>query len=402
MERRFEEPLDCDFGTNPGKHVFHTLEEVEHWAGQEQSTWADLPTHGLSGTLARIAKKQQNIGESVAQAAKQYFEANEANKISKRSELKALIANFRNWEVVHSSTAFGASLVRFWRDNPVEAAAALWAHHQMKLEQEHPQSRPPTTNSPPFNEMPVSTIAGIAKAVLGSGKLTPDVETHTRALEQLRSKLETANSEWHAAKEAAASEYQTDRERRQTAFDQQLAKQQEEAANFIKESSKSVQEVERLYKEQIGLEAPVQYWTEKQSAHDRSVRIWGAVLIVIAVAPFLAIFWFGRSAYAEFQLIRTTLSTGSVALLLVLPVLYLALGRMIGRLFFSQLALREDAAERVAMTKTFLALRQVGKTLDAEASKLAFAAIFRPQAVQSDPETTLGIQDALSKLALPR
>jgi hypothetical protein len=87
---------------------------------------------------------------------------------------------------------------------------------------------------------------------------------------------------------------------------------------------------------------------------------------------------------------------GGLALMLFFVVLYLAAARLVVKQYASHQNLRNDAAERVVMAETFLALIMDKKISDAE-RVLVLAPLFRPSGTSVDSDVAAGLADAIAK-----
>lgn len=74
--------------------------------------------------------------------------------------------------------------------------------------------------------------------------------------------------------------------------------------------------------------------------------------------------------------------------------------RFIARIILSSLHLRDDAAERVAMIKTFLALNESKVGLEPEDVRMALASVFRPatSGLVKDDGVPPGVWDAITRI----
>ncbi|TCU60311.1 hypothetical protein EDE08_1262 [Bradyrhizobium sp. R2.2-H] len=159
----------------------------------------------------------------------------------------------------------------------------------------------------------------------------------------------------------------------------------------------SIQATEAAYKAQMALQAPVDYWTTKASAHrsdlvkSRGRLLWfaalggtGLIAALIGLSGLATMFAQGQdgtAVYVKFAAIGIILTT-----------ILFWIGRVLLRIYLSDRHLLTDAEERIAMIKTYLALSNEGKVDPAERS-LVLAPIFRSAAdgiVKEDgPDATL-------------
>lgn len=136
-----------------------------------------------------------------------------------------------------------------------------------------------------------------------------------------------------------------------------------------------------FYTTDMEIRAPINYWTEERDTHKWAARIWGFVLVLYAVMGSLALAYTLNKAldYAASnsneKLSHTDfLVTGTVAV--IITVLFW-IARFLSRLYLSERHMRIDAASRVTMAKTFLALA-ANKNVDEKDRGLVLAPLFRP------------------------
>ena len=152
---------------------------------------------------------------------------------------------------------------------------------------------------------------------------------------------------------------------------------------------KRLQEAETLFKEELRLRAPVEYWRKKKTAH-LFTSIVAGVLFVVAIVAMLVLLKdkFGSvlsilDAVAEHSKNDKGITTASIFFLGVVPAfLVLWVLRLVSRVFLNNLALLADASERVAMTNTFLALMEEPDKVTEQDRILILQALFRPTATQ--------------------
>ena len=178
----------------------------------------------------------------------------------------------------------------------------------------------------------------------------------------------------------------------------------EVARKLEKEQSDAISDLkitEQTYRTQLGLQAPVAYWTLKADKHAKNSKKmreiaagYAIVAVVIAVIVLLLTAEALRS-YTQFS--PATVAYGALGLLITTVALWG--GRILVRLYMSEHHLAIDAEERATMVHTFLAL-QLGGQVEAKDLQLILGPIFRPSAdgiVKDDGAPDLGLAGLLSK-----
>ncbi len=164
---------------------------------------------------------------------------------------------------------------------------------------------------------------------------------------------------------------------------------------------------ETAYKEQMELQAPVTYWTQKAEDHkiqQNTLKFW--VIAYFAVTTPAVIGAFGL---AGGWLIGISAGGGKVdsplyvvtgAGLAAVTTLVFWAGRLLTRFYLSQNHLHHDANDRAVMTKTYLALTSV-RQADENDRAIILAALFRPSAdgiVKDDGAPDMGVASVASKI----
>lgn len=171
----------------------------------------------------------------------------------------------------------------------------------------------------------------------------------------------------------------------------------------------SITETEELYRNQMSLRAPVQYWKDKAGEHKAAekgyrrltIGFFAAAAFVIAVAAIVA----GRIVLSVTEVEdRAPVYLLVAGALLGMTTLIFWAGRLIVKLWLSEHHLRKDATERSVMTETYLSLQEGGQASESEKA-IVLAAIFRPTpdgVVKEEGPADLGLQAAISRyLAKP-
>lgn len=174
----------------------------------------------------------------------------------------------------------------------------------------------------------------------------------------------------------------------------------------------SIRAVEATYREAMGLQAPVEYWTTKATTHrtkEQSLRGWLVGYFILTVLAMAVVF-----GVAGNFLLNHTVPVGQqqpIALYLVvtggltvLSTLAFWIGRVLMKLYLSEHHLRNDAEERAVMTTTYLALKHENAASDAE-RQIILSALFRnaPDGIVKDDGPSDGLLTALlNRASLPR
>lgn len=386
---KFDPPIEIDLGDNPGPVTFRTYGQVRKWAERERDAWAVLQDPAMTQHLIVRVRRQKSAGADLIELLN-----------GQREQIEKLLNRYRERDLIHSTSAAGQRLISLAGSSPSLVAAGLWA--QMQWHREQSGARGPAW----MHENDFVIWGGLLAGELGrvsSGVDRVDPKARQAAASAVDRQLVEYESDWRkrladAAETDVANQVTFDKARKEQAqeFRELVSASQGSNDAFIAEAKRQIADLETLFREKIQLEAPVAYWRAKVASHRRGVRLWGAILAITTLGPLLTIAYYGPALLKQFMEVQGTLTTAGLALLLALAVLYLAFGRIVSRLFSTSLALRDDAAERVVMAETFLALVHDKKLTDEE-RKLVLAPLFRPHGASSDAEGISGLLDAISK-----
>lgn len=173
------------------------------------------------------------------------------------------------------------------------------------------------------------------------------------------------------------------------------------------ETIASIKAVENTFREQMGLQAPVEYWTEKAKAHRENARAGVRRLqwfFPVSGVTFLAAFGGASWLLLNGDNVNQTVYVIVAAGLGSLAALIFWVGRLLTKLYLSQHHLHHDAEERAVMTTTYLALTHESAASE-EDKKIILAALFRPTVdglIKDDGPSDLSTATLLSKLGMSR
>lgn len=151
-----------------------------------------------------------------------------------------------------------------------------------------------------------------------------------------------------------------------------------------------LQKLNETYDQYMTVAAPVDYWEDKRKKHAR----WAKWTFAVSILAIIGIGWFlsdrlekvfnlnvSVNPQADMTPLGFLLQSSSlwhIGTFVLLTTLSLWVVRIIVRLFLSHTHLENDAAERVTMAKTYLALIRDGALNNKENIGTVLAALFRP------------------------
>ena len=164
-----------------------------------------------------------------------------------------------------------------------------------------------------------------------------------------------------------------------------------------------------LYMEHMALSAPVEYWKKKAGQHKRQSDTarnilvlfalvgGGALVVALSIISSYAISVASAEKPAAVYFVLATIGV-------VITTIVFWSGRVLTRLYLSELHLSMDAGERATMVETYLALTSVNQATK-EDRAIVLASLFRPTAdgiVKDDAAPDMSPGSIISKVLTPR
>jgi uncharacterized protein DUF6161 len=356
---------------------FATLAEIAAWIEKEQSAFRWLTEGGpqAGGGVANLRATFINSVNSLRQHLSQWQSAPD-NATYRQQFANAFLGAYSAATSVRSDHQFARIATDIAaKDGSIAASAAFGVLLGIN------------------SEINFQTVKGIITATLkqaGIDPRSPDIVSKAIADLNSSASVDRAKNvaEWSGLSEQARSLL----ERTEESFKGQtneFASHSVEILAQINESVgasiKSIEDTERAYKEQMNLQASVEYWGAKATRHRKAITWSRSILILFAVfgSAFLigALLWIATTAV---ELSEKTKSDAAVylkfaAIGAIVTTIIFWVGRVLLRIYLSDRHLLTDAEERVAMVKTYLALTNEGKLEPADRT-LVLAPLFRSAA----------------------
>lgn len=138
-------------------------------------------------------------------------------------------------------------------------------------------------------------------------------------------------------------------------IDSELEKQRQEAESFFLEKEERMKSLELLYKDNLKLKEPANYWDETRIKYTKNAEVW------ISVAAIIGLLTIGLLTYIIINLSKTNNQNWyfllkSTAIITVITSLLIYAIRVCVKLAMSSFHLARDAAERHQLTYFYLSL----------------------------------------------
>jgi hypothetical protein len=250
------------------------------------------------------------------------------------------------------------------------------------------------------------TVKGIFVALLKRNGIDPNssnivvktVDDLNRVASQDRIKQETQFNVFSTSAKSFLNRAENDFQAKLMNIDTIATETLNRTNESVDGSLRRMSDTEAVYKNQMALQAPAEYWTCKAKTHRDAIKWSRGRLVAFAVLGtgllLYALFWFAASAA---EIVEKTKADNVIYLKFavigaIVTTIFFWIGRVLLRIYFSDRHLLTDAEERVAMIMTYLALSNDQK-VDASERSLVLAPIFRAAAdgivKEEGPEASL-------------
>jgi len=370
--------LQVDLGKNGGRFAFRNVAELDAWITKEQDFWSwlsqvNIGDNAPSNLWQRFAGPVHQIKNVIAEAARNDSSPNRQQFLNNIGASIQSAYSTGVWPL-HSSTPTARFVNDLRATDQISAAYAMCFLCGLQVNTGNPSVfqgvlqaafykagvpwREVEKSSQPYKTA-LEDLARNWAGVLESQRV--DLETKISAVEKL---LEDGGSA-HAA--------------RATQFEAQLSEHSTSLKQALEVAEANLESIANTYDQKLALQAPVKYWNIRRRAHSKLARIYG-LLAGGAMTIFCALL------VSELHEQLLTLKPGEqpaywkLAGFAVLATIAIWVTRILVRIFLSNLHLAGDAAERVTMVQTFLALTRKGITKRDEEIALILQALFRSAA----------------------
>jgi hypothetical protein len=373
------EPLfKLELGPNGGMIAPAFLAELRSWIQKEVSFWSWLAGYPSGPHREVVEQGFRQLSNALTQVhdASQYEQANPAAFAERLTQAKSFLSvAYQNHKLPHSSSKLGKRIEELRKTHPLRAIA--YAFTQL-----------PNPNGYQFEARDLDSWAGFIEGLAERTKITEIPKSTLRAasegVEELRSKLETLISDkqqeldkLHYTYEGLTQSLATKDSALTDSWNQFIETAQEKHLNVVSNHEARMADIESVFREKMTLRGPVEYWSNRQKHHEQYSRMFGIIsFVLILIGGGAMTFWaadvFGTVPQNEVPKAWQVASLAVVAVFLTWAI------RLVIRLFLSHSHLRTDAAERVVMTQTYLALLEEDKLSEEKDRSLILAALFRP------------------------
>lgn len=386
--------LSADFGENAGRHDWVSYDEAVSWITQLQNKWnwvgqqRQNPTNQAWQSIANALNGVTNTLQQAQTLRTQGHAPKADNHIATaRSSLEGFVRG-NSWLLPNCAQSH---FVEELRDAGKALEAALIVCHWMGLDLSGVPIRP--------------VVSGLLQWELYERGIKDRMKTENAALKRLVGDMQTTLSQFQEIERTQTVRFENlhgliseQTAKQQIAFDEGQQARNDGWEKQLGETQEELNRLKETYDKHMALAAPVEYWDIKRKRHGR----WALVsFIAIAVGMFSAAWFLHSELQSVGQIITaskvvTTIAqvpppvpsgiqsliepaTGwRIGTFILLATLCFWFIRLLVRIFLSNLHLENDAAERVTMAKTYLALIRNDDLPKGDNINTVLAALFRP------------------------
>lgn len=388
--------LTANFGETGGTHSWSSYVEIRDWINSRRTDWQWLsqqrhnPTNNawsyINDTLNQCLQNLAN--------AEQHKSNPQQEDAFKRGAVQQLEAVFKTYSWLLPNSPY-SNFIFDMRDGGQALEAALVAAYLMNQD---------------LSNGPIATaLRGIVAFELFSRGIKDRARTEAASLRKLSGEMITKLDELKQLQVLQGSEFDSLNQKVELQITDQATNfidaQAARDAQWQQKLADSEAELKRLndtYDTHMAIAAPVSYWETKRSNH-KNWAVWSFVALTLCMVAFG---WFlycevknigamvdaTRAAALAAASKATTASSAPASMTPLLDILagwkigaYILLVtlvfwfiRLLVRIFLSNIHLENDAAERVTMAKTYIALMRDGSLNGKEHIGTILAALFRP------------------------
>ena len=388
--------LSANFGEYGGVHSWKTFVEIRDWIAARRTDWQWLsqqrhtPTDNAWSFINETLNQcQQNLNN-----AEQHKGNPQQEDAFKRSAVQQLESVFKNFHWLLPDSPY-VQFISNMRDSGRALEAGLVVAYLMNRD---------------LNNGPIAaSLRGIVEFELFSRGIKDRARTEAVSLRKLSGEMTTKLDELKQLQVLQGTEFETLNRRvedqisdQNSNFNDAQAARDAQWQQKLADSEAELKRLNETYDTHMAIAAPVSYWETKRSNH-KNWAVWSFSALTLCM---LAFGWF---LYCEVRDIGTMVEATRTAALAasaktavanspsasLTPLLDILAGWKIGayillvtlvfwfirllvRIFLSNIHLENDAAERVTMAKTYIALMRDGSLNGKEHIGTILAALFRP------------------------
>lgn len=161
------------------------------------------------------------------------------------------------------------------------------------------------------------------------------------------------------------------------AIEEEIANQSDAFKEIMENSKQQAKELEKIYRTNLSLESPVTYWKDKQKTHKINMWLFGGLTVFTTIGFIFLFFQFSNLFNTEVSIQIPFFPNAYTPLwimskLLLISFVSLWLIRLFSKIYLANMHMSQDAHERIAMLKTYLAVMKSPKVAASKKIKISF------------------------------
>lgn len=389
--------LSADFGEAGGLYDWWSHEDAFKWIDElhQQWTWLSQQRQNPTDQSWQNISNQLNSAKTNLQQAQNEFNLGQAQNAENRIDsVRTILQNFIRPNPWLLSNSAQRKFIEDLRDSGKPLEAALIVSHWLKQDLGGPQIS--------------FIVSALLQLELYERGIKDRMKTENAALKRLVGDMQCALKQYQESERTQTSRFDRlhgqlteQSSNQQAAFDTSQASRDEVWESLLSRVQTELTTLKETYDKHMALAAPVEYWDIKRKKHRLLSGVsFGAIVSGMGAAAYFLhteLQSVGQAVTASkvaaaataaktqaagstttVQALADSATTWHLGSFILLATLSFWFIRLLVRIFLSNLHLENDAAERVTMAKTYLALIRNDDLPRGDNISTVLAALFRP------------------------
>lgn len=370
--------FSLDLGANGGVLAPRTSDELSSWIQKEVSFWSWLGNLSLGSHQEAATQGYRALANAIGQfnEALQYQSSNTSAFNERLANVKLNLSSaYLTHGLPHSTSRLAKKVEQLRQASPQRALAYLF-------------TQLPNPNHYQFEARDFQSWSGFIEGLAERTKVADIPKSALRAategIDELRTKVEHLIAEkqgeldqLHRSYADLTQSMATKELHRTETWDRFIEDAGKRHEDAISNHEQRMNNIESVFREKMALRGPVEYWSKRQDHHKNYAIGFGILSFILIVMGGGGLALWASNVFGAIPDNGSPKAWQLASLVIVAVFLTWAI-RLVIRLFLSHSHLRTDAAERVVMTQTYLALLEENKLAEEKDRSLILGALFRP------------------------
>jgi len=370
--------FSLDLGANGGVFAPRSADELSIWMQKEVSFWSWLGNLNMGSHQEAVSRGYQALANALGKfnEARQY-QSSDTGGFKERlgNVTNHLSSAYRTHGLPHSTSKLAKKVEQLRQASPQRALAYLY-------------TQLPNPSHFQFEARDFQSWSGFIEGLAERTKIAEipksALRSATESVDELRIKVEHLIAEkqgeldqLHRTYDGLTQSMATKEQHRTETWDRFIEDAGKRHEDTIANHEQRMDNIESVFREKMALRGPVEYWSKRQDHHKDFAVGFGILSFILIVVGGGALALWASQVFGAIPDNGSPKAWQLASLVIVAVFLTWAI-RLVIRLFLSHSHLRTDAAERVVMTQTYLALLEENKLAEEKDRSLILGALFRP------------------------